>query len=365
MRHSAPFTRLTPIDLRLPRSAVENQRRIEARASEIATVELLRAPSRASVAQFIRSRGGRVLGELTFGNSVVASIPNALVSELALRVDVLHIGPEVIHAPPPVALQAGRTALSSDAWYNLGYAGSPGVFVSLFDTGVRSSHTVFTLAGLDLHGDCSHGNDDCQNSPPNPLFNDQDAVGHGTGSANIIMGAVSLAQGFGSAMRGVSAAWLDYYAVFKNTDGEYSHDATAWGRASERATLYFTSVVVGEVQFAMGENSDVSLAADDLYDAGITVVAATGNQGQVSTDEPAAPCNAHKVLCVGDYDAVTGVTHFQYSGKPGGRQKPDIQGPTSVDAAGNASNTAKNALQRDQWGHGVCRGRDGYCVAVV
>lgn len=254
------------------------------------------------------------------------------------------MAPRVESTPPPATVLTGRTAMASDIWYNAGYDGGnlAGFYVGVIDTGVRSSHTVFTSSGggmLSLHRDCVYGNSNCLNSPPNPDYNDQDdsAHGHGTATANIIMGGISSLSGWGSDYRGTTKVVLDYLNTYIKSGGGL--DANAAVRAISRAIAWGDDLIIAEMQSQTSDSGAISLAADDAFDLGVAVVGAVGNTSQVSN--PGAPGNAHKALSIGNYSASTGAVGGHVSGNIDGRVNPDVQFPSVVDAASNASDSSK------------------------
>ena len=278
------------------------------------------------------------------GNAIVMTLPDAAVAQLATDPNVVSIVPRYDGSPPPATISNGTslaTGMNSDFWRPWNDGSMQFFYLVTLDTGIRSSHTVFTAGDrgtLGLHLDCSRGNNDCANSPVNPAYNDQDANwNHGTAVANIILGGNSTTAGFGLPLRGVSKAELDYLNVY-STSGA---DVAAVSKAYKMAGVWGDDIVVGELQFGFPDNSVPSLAADDAYDQGIATVAACGNNDTPLTG-PASPGNAHKAISIGDYNAVTGAVSFQVPGLVDGRIKPDLQAPSSVEAASSASNTVKH-----------------------
>lgn len=343
--HDTYFSPLPKLRKDQPRSSTENTQRLTARRNTIAAVDALRKPFRTAVADHARSLGAVVTEELTMGNALAMTVPDSAVQALSRHPDVLEVIARYDGTPPPATISNG-TSLSTgmnSAFWRPTYDGNLSQFyVVTFDTGVRSSHTVFNSPGggtLHFHGECispppGFPNIGCNTVPW--YVSDQDTYwNHGTAVANIIMGGNSSSAGFGVNFRGTSAVVLDYLNVYTNSGA----DALAVGRAFITAASWGDDIVVGELQFSASDASAMSLAADDAFDQGIAVISACGNNGVASA--PASPGNAHKALSVGDYDAVTGAVVAQVPGLVDGRIKPDFQAPTNVDAAGNGSNTAK------------------------
>jgi len=343
VRHDAPFSLLPKLRRDQPRTSTENQQRLATRVAEIAAVDSRRKPFRDAVVAHARALGAVISEELTMGNAVAMTIPDAAAPNLASHPNVLEVIPRYDGTPPPSTISDGTsqvTGMNSDFWRPGTDGGFPTFYMVAFDTGVRSSHTVFNSPDrgiLDLHRDCSRGNSSCVNSPVNADYDDQDTFwNHGTGATSIMLGGNSAVAGFGLPFRGVSKPQtFDYLNVYSDAGS----DAVAVGRAFLLAATFSDDLIVAELQMTSTESGAPSLAADDAFDQGIAVLGACGNTGTVAA--PASPGNAHKALSVGDYDAVHGSVSSQVPGLVGGRIKPDFQAPTAVDAAGNGSNTSK------------------------
>jgi hypothetical protein len=344
--HDAPFTRLPSLRRDLPRDSAVNTRLLAAREALFSAVDARRKPFRNAVIARAQALGAVVTEELPMGNGVVMTIPDRAVSALAAHEYVVSIAPRYEGTPPPAESKISdgtslATGMNSDFWRPFADGSLPSFRVALLDTGVRSSHTVFTAADagvLGMHRDCVNTTDaNCLNTG-NPAYNDQDPTwNHGTGAANVLIGGNSSVSGFGLPFRGVSHATLDYINVYNSS----MHDLAAVSRAFNVAKSFTDDLIVAELQIPDGDASPASLAADDAFDNGIAVIAAVGNKNAIN--HPAAPGNAHKALAVGDYDAVTGVTISQIAeAMPDGRPKPDFQAPTSISVAGRANDQAIN-----------------------
>jgi hypothetical protein len=343
--HDAPFSKLTKLRRDLPRTSTENSQRLATRLAEIASVDVHRKPWRSAVVGHARGLGALVMEEFTMGNAIAMTIPDTEVAQLASHPYVLDVSPRYVGTPPPATISDGTgitAGMNSDFWRTQYDGRNSSFFVVSFDTGVRSTHTLF-LAGdsgiLEFHRDCSRGNSTCLNSPVNPAYDDQDGRwNHGTGAASIMLGGNSNQAGFGLSHRGVSRMELDYLNVYSNDGG----DSVAVSRAFQVAAGWGDDIIVGELQFPLSDTSAMSLAADDAFDQGIATLGACGNTGIVTS--PAAPGNAHKALSIGDYEAGSGSIVSQVPGLVDGRVKPDIQAPTNVSAASASSNTGKRTF---------------------
>jgi hypothetical protein len=105
-------------------------------------------------------------------------------------------------------------------------------------------------------------------------------------------------------------------------------------------------LIVAEMQDYTDQDGAVSTAADAAFDAGVPVVAAAGNYGELFGMPVAgsvrSPADAHKVLGVGalDNDGHGGLALYPASGRgpaEDGRTKPDILAPTGTTVAANCS----------------------------
>jgi Subtilase family len=340
VRHDAPFEHLPRLDSSEPRDSDSNVRQLHEREARFQEIESLRKTSRHGALETLSRAGGLLVEEHAMGNAVTARIPASKVVDLAADPSVRSISLRYDKSPPPTILN-GRTALNTDGWFNAGWDGDvQSLYVGLIDTGVLSTHQVFFGGGggtFGLHGDCAYGNASCANSPANANYNDQDPYwSHGTSSANSIMGAVS-AWG-GNNFRGVTRAILDYVNVWTHASASPQLDANAVLRGFSHLAAIGDHIIVVELQSQQDPDDPISLAADDAFDAGIAVIGALGNSGQVTNES--APGNAHKALSIGGYNATTFVTAEQINGSltADSRRKPDIQGPTIVQSAASTIN---------------------------
>jgi len=273
------------------------------------------------------SYGAKVSDTFWLINGVVADMPLDTVMKLAESDDVRYIEPSATGEKPPADgnpnndVDDGRARIVSDPYFNLGQTTG---YIGLLDTGVRSTHTLFSTnlaftMDCNTNASCSGGNpqDDCWN--------------HGTSTAAIISGNGNL----GNAFRGVTGITLDSFKVY--TCSGLSSTATV--RGFQRALAVLDRVIVAETQGGGGATSAVSAAADAAFDAGAVVVGANGNTSQVT--EVGSPAAAHKAIGVGAVNVETLATVSQINGPVAdGRTKPDIQAPTLTETASNASDTA-------------------------
>src|SRR6187551_3709214 len=193
--HNAHFSTLTKLRRDQPRSSTENTQRLAARLNAVVAVDARRKPFRDAVAAHAKSLRAVVTEELTMGNALVMSVPDSAVQALAKHPDVLEIIPRYDGTPPPATISNGTslaTGMNSDYWRPWSDGDLSSFYMVAFDTGLRSTHTMFNSPDggfLVLHRDCSRGNQQCINSPVNPAYSDQDTRwNHGTGAASIMIG---------------------------------------------------------------------------------------------------------------------------------------------------------------------------------
>ena len=261
--------------------------------------------------------------------------------------DVRYIEP-LLSAPPPNLPQtvaSGRSMMQTDFWITQfsqpsgplpGYLAKSWLRIGLFDTGVRSTHTLLAPR-IAVFRDCYNGTafSLCTNGPN---LDPTDHDGHGTGVAAIISGTANL----GNDYQGVGFYYIDSYRV--STDLGLD-DPIATLRAFAAAESAGESVILAEVQFDSSFDGGVAQAADIAFrQYGISVVAPIGNgtSGGFSTNAARSPGLARNVLGVGAVDIATGQHIMSYSQGPtsDGRIKPDIQAPTGAFTARNTSDTA-------------------------
>lgn len=310
-----------------PRESSFNRLTMDQAAGMVRQIESARAEDyqRRSI-ELQASYGAKVSETFWLINAVVAEMPLDTVLRLAETDDVRFIEPSVTGDKPPADgnnnndVDDGRARIVSDPYFNLGQTTG---YIGLLDTGVRSTHTLFTT-NLDFTMDCNT-NASCSGGNPQ-----DDCWNHGTSTAAIISGNGNL----GNAFRGVTDITIDSFKVYTCA----GLNVTATVRGFQRAVAVLDRVIVAETQGGGGATSAVSAAADAAFDAGAVVVGANGNTSQVT--EVGSPAAAHKAIGVGAVQVETLVTVSQINGPVAdGRTKPDIQAPTQTETAGNASDT--------------------------
>jgi serine protease AprX len=312
------------------RNSVFNRLAMDQAANMVRQIESARADEYQRLAVDLKANYGADVNE-TFWliKGVVAEMPLGAVKSLSSRADVAYIEPSYSGEPPPADgntandVEDGRGRIVSDPYFNLFQTTG---FIGLLDTGVRTTHTLYSthlsiVNDCTLNANCTGGNpqDDCWN--------------HGTSSGAIISGNGNL----GAAFRGVTGITLDSFKVYPTGCGGL--DATSTVRGFQRALAVLDRVIVAETQGGGGATSAISAAADAAFDAGAVVVGANGNVSQVT--EVGSPGVAHKAIGVGAVNVQTLATVYQINGPAAdGRTKPDIQAPTDTETASNTSDTA-------------------------
>lgn len=186
--------------------------------------------------------------------------------------------------------------------------------------------------------DCMYGNSSCLNSPPNGNYNAMDPYwGHGTATTGVIMGGLSA---LGANMVGVSKVVVSTYSLTGHAEPVdfRGTDYNAVLRGLNAAVASGDDIILVEAQFS-GDHQfgALALAADDAFDSGAAVLASNGNVGGC-TEPSCSPAVAHKVLAVGDYDAVTDVEAFSKIGSSSdSRFKPDLRTPTNITSVTSVS----------------------------
>ena len=346
VRSARRLTRLPPLIRDLPRDAPENREILAERRRLQAADDDVRAAERAPVAAAIAALGGRVTGQGLAGNTLRATISaGALRGLLAARADIAAVAPALTDALPAASdwphIADGRDYMQTDEFVDFGYDGAY-YYLGLLDTGLYAAHTVFKNPDHVLFWrDCwGTPNADCTkyNLYPWYLYWDPDDTydtypgGHGTGNANIVVGNSNL----GDTSRGVApGAYLDSVNVYYDT-----HHNTASTDATLRAFDFldgYDDVILAEVAIDDSgmEEGTLALAADDLYDAGVTVIAPVGTV----TGYARSPSVAHKVIGVGPFIATTGDIEIYANGSSDDRIKPDILGASTMQVAGTGSGT--------------------------
>lgn len=247
-------------------------------------------------------------------NGVVVTADEAELAEIAKANNVkaifpVHIverptEPPELTAEPTMDHARGLTGVES-AYEELGLTGS-GVKIGIIDSGIDIDHTAFegtgvsgttdfpnakVVAGYDFVGDDYNADD---GTTPVPDAIPDDCMGHGTHVAGIAAGHDAV-----SGFRGAAPeATLGAYRVFGcqgTTDDEVILQAMelAFHDGMDVVNLSLGSPL------AWSNDYPTSVAADNLVQAGVTVVASQGNDGALGIFSGGVPASARDVIAVG------------------------------------------------------------------
>lgn len=309
----------------------ESNREAFSRASQlVSAIQALRDPGYDKKAKELSSlTGAKDFTRFWLINGLAFRVPLDSVPKLLARKDVQYVEYEQTDdAPPSDDIVDGRAIIQSDPYFSF-----TGNWIGLLDTGVRSSHTLFSSpSNLAFQRDCVNGTASSCSSGTG-LNPDDDCWNHGTASASIVSGNGNL----GNDSRGVTPIALDSFKVYTCA----GYNSAAGVRGFEAAVSVLDRVVIGEIQSSTSHLGSTSTAANAAYDAGSVVVAAAGNFGPTA-GSVRSPGNAHRALAVGAVDVETEALE-SYSGRgptSDGRTKPDILAPTNTRAASTVSSTA-------------------------
>jgi serine protease AprX len=316
-----------------PKDAAANVAARERAAAIVDQIKEARRPHMDRRLSNLRDKyGAQALETFWLVNAATVRLPASAIAKLARDPDVLYIEPAQTNARPPDTItdndvDDGRARMTSDPYFNLNQTSG---WIGLLDTGIRPTHVLFNSPShIAIREDCTSGT--CR-STPNP---NDDCWNHGTSTAAIITGNSRL----GNPYRGVTGITLDSFKVYPAGCGGLNTAATL--AAFQRAVAVLDRVIVAEMQGGGNEQSSISLAADNAFNAGAVVIAANGNNGP-NASTVNSPANAHKVIGVGNFDvrSLTQVTSQSRGPAADGRIKPDVQTPTNTETASNTSDTA-------------------------
>ncbi len=269
---------------------------IGAFATERVIVRIAPGHSPADLVPFIEGAGGTVRQTLDIINGQVVDLPVSALAPLARHPFVESVSPD--RRVAGTMERTGATIGATTVREELGYDGS-GVGVAIIDSGITGWHDDLASGDggqrvarfIDLVGGQPQAYDD---------------YGHGTHVAGIIAG-----NGFDSNGARTGIAPRAMLTVFKVLDdqgnGSISNVITAFDYILKRARALNIRVVNLSVASGVYESyltDPLALAAKQLVDAGIVVVAAAGNLGRNEEGKDAyggitSPGNAPWILTVG------------------------------------------------------------------
>ncbi|MEO0615336.1 MAG: S8 family peptidase [Pseudomonadota bacterium] len=308
--------------------------------------------------------GGEIVRSYTNLDVRAIRLPAASLNDLALetRVDRLSLDAPVMSVSEAARLAAN---VPEGAQANAVWEGA-GVGVAIIDSGI-ANHSV--LADAAVQYDFTGGKypvpivSNGEIITPNSVVRD-DKFGHGTHVAGIVAGsgADSAGEFQGSS---VQAPLLAMQVLDKKGAGNMSDVMAALDWLLSYGQYYDVRVVnlsLGKTVSESNTTDPLVLAAEALWDAGIVVVVAAGNDGHNGNFTINSPGNSRKLITVGSLtDGGTGndfsddyVSTFSSRGPTVGDLvlKPDLVAPGNkvVAAIPNDSELKKLLPQRD----GVC-----------
>lgn len=268
-----------------------------------------------------------ILGEYPFINAIAINLPNNQILELANNCYVNYIS-SVMTAK--AMMNSARRVIEVDELHKKGITGK-NVRVAVIDTGcyphidfVLGKNRIFKF--IDLVSNKSQPYDD---------------NGHGTFVAGVLGG-----NGFGSGGKYCGIAPNCDLIILKalNSDGQTQAfkvlDAMQW--VYENHSNYNIKVVCMSFgSTPLAKNDPLSLGANSLWDSGIVVVGAVGNDGPKPSSVK-SPGSSSKIITVGCADTRTEeikIADFSSRGPIFELTKPDLVAP-GVNVTSLANNTS-------------------------
>jgi serine protease AprX len=311
--------------------APDSPHNLAARSSAAQLVTQLKSRNAADYAAWrgrIAALGGSVRDEYWLVKGFTAELPLGAVGELARNPQVRYVEPNggvrlAADGDAGNDLVVARTLLGTDPFRPLTRSTDR---IALIDSGVNAHVLNNGVLGSVF--------DDTGETPASAA----DLCNHGTRSVAALAGNSSQTDQF----RGVTSMKVDVYKwIVGDSVGCKNGTQAGVVAAIQHAVANLEKVLVLPLGAQDTPDSSMSVAADNAFDAGAVVVAASGNQGQ-GAGTVAAPGNARKVIAVGAVDVETFALQ-PYVGQgptPDGRIKPDVVAPTNYETASGSSSTA-------------------------
>ena len=292
---------------------------------------------RGPVYAFTRSQGGHVRHEYKtvlpnvvnlrgIQPSAVAAL-SAVPGVAQVEVDTYH--PRLVKLHDSIPLVGGLASQLSAA--GLSAADGSGVRVCIADTGIDSNHLMYASR---IDTEAGH---DFANNDSNP----EDDHGHGAHVAGIALGRTGLTVSLNSCdgsepFQGIAPeATLIGVKILNQFGGGFSSDIIAGINHCADPNLPngpadVINLSIGTGQFSGGCTHSWAVAANNAVDAGVTVVAASGNEA--FSNALASPACGSKVIAVGaSYDATF----------------PNCQDPNTTEFAWCANSSCSSLLCTD------------------
>jgi hypothetical protein len=312
--------------------APDSAHNLAARASAAQLISTLRATRAADYTAWrarVAALGGTVRQDYWLVKGFTADLPLAAITELANDPQVQYIEPSggvAVTADSDAGndMVVARTLLGTEPYRSLARSTDR---IALIDSGVNS-HVL-------NNGVIGNTFDETGEFP----LTIADQCDHGTRSVAALAGNSSLTDQF----RGITSMKVNVYKwiVGGSTAACLNGDSANVVTAIQGAVANLEKVLVLPLGSQEGPDSSMSVEADNAFDAGAVVIAASGNNG-TGAGTVSAPGNARKVIAVGAVDVKTFALQSYVGQGPtsDGRFKPDVVAPTNYETASSASTTA-------------------------
>ena len=252
-------------------------------------------------------------------------------------------------APKAKLTARSARAVKADAALASFGANGAGVTWAVLDTGVRADHPHFAANANILEvWDCT------QRGAPVRMKAPRDPDGHGTHVAGIIAGAAP--RGWKGGQRGIApqTKLMVYKVLDDQGRGEDASIIKALDHIAEQNENHSEGLAIHGLNLSLGGPFDatvygcgfspICVELRRLWRAGVVVVTACGNEGQVAIDTPEGaydlyatmsigdPANLEDCIAVGSVNAdkphLYGISAFSSRGPTAdGRAKPDVVAP--------------------------------------
>ncbi len=314
-------------------------------AARLAALDRRKSEESGPLVHFLKNHCSiEVLDVFTSINTLLVRMPLRLVRPLAAHKLVLYQELRYAEEPPPgfastaaQGIEEGRTLIGSDTYRTSATraVNTPEERIALLDTGVD-----LQLGGADLLKRVEHrftclgsAATDCQELNPN----DGACKQHGTLVAAVLTGDTT------DPYQGVTTIPVDSYQVYRSASNDCELDTAAVIRALEhvrQARNPRYTVVAALIQGDRHDRSAIVAKTRELFDAGISIIAPTGNYNALShaqddrRDIILVPARGSCVIGVGAVEASSpdDTDALQRWGLVDTRTKPDVQGPTTYRA---------------------------------
>ncbi len=262
-------------------------------------VHLQPAVNRASLRTFAAARGAKIHHEYKILPNVInmRNLSEQAIEALKRRPDVVRVEEDrIVHAHLTVSTPLIRALQSQITGAGLSADGS-GVRVCVIDTGIDSDHIMYsdridTDAGWDF-----------VNNDKNP----EDDHGHGTNVAGIVLGGTGLSMtrcGVSTTLQGVApeATLIGIKVLDSGGGGTFSDVIAGIDHCADQSPSGgrgdVANLSLGGGQYSGNCDSDsAAAAANNAVDAGVVVVASSGNNGY--SNAMGTPACGSKVIAVG------------------------------------------------------------------